>query len=130
VASSTQDHVSEVGSGETTREVSYAYDTSDTDDVYTNGLRQKSVTYPGGRVVHETYGLPDGVADRLHRVDMLEADSGGSPGTDLAQYQYNGLGRLATVDYPVPDLKLSKEKGSGLNGIKLVRNSLADQSLR
>jgi RHS repeat-associated protein len=94
--------------------VHYAYDeTADgTTNIYTNGLRLKMVTYPNGREIHTTYGSADSIADRLGRANMLEADSGGSPGIDLVQYSYNGTDRLAVADYLVPAVKLDLYQGT------------------
>ena len=66
------------------------------------------VTYPNGRKVHSTYGSGSSVADVLDRVDMLEEDSGGSPGTDLVLYSYNGTSRHVVTDYPQPDFRLDQ----------------------
>ena len=41
----------------------------------------------------------------LGRVSWLADDSGGSPGTHLAEYTYLGLGRTVRVDYTEPDLR-------------------------
>jgi RHS repeat-associated protein len=107
---SEQSHEGAVAGG--TPAVDYAYDTTASSSVYTNGLRQKSTTYPDGRVMHMTYGTAEGIADKLNRIELIEADSGGSPGTDLVQYGYNGTGRLAVADYLVPDVKLDLYQGT------------------
>jgi RHS repeat-associated protein len=119
VPQSDQDHTDTVGAGSSHQTVQYAFDDAvDGSNVFTNALRLKMVTYPQtARKIHQTYGSSGSVADLLHRVDMVEADSGGSPGTDLTKYSYNGTSRLAATDYPVPDVirRMFNVGGAGTN---------------
>jgi len=87
--------------------VQYAYDddANSTTHVYTNGLRLKSVTYPNGRIIHQTYRTSGSIPDVLSRVEYFEADSSGSPGTDLLYYMYNGTSRFVQAAYLVPTIE-------------------------
>jgi len=87
--------------------VQFAYDTSATSSIFTNGRRLKQVTYPNGRIVHYTYGTAGAVDDLLHRVQQINEDSGGSPGAVLELYSYNGAGRMAIADAQQVNLKLN-----------------------
>ncbi len=72
------------------------------------GLRPVSLRYPNGRLLHYTYGTTDSTADVLGRLDAIRDDSGGVPGTTLAQYTYLGLGTVVVEDYAQPQVKLDR----------------------
>lgn len=82
------------------------YDTSASSGEFTKGLRQTSVRYPNGRLVHQTYGSSGSADDNLNRLLAIKDDSSGSPGASLAEYTYLGLGRVVIQDLPQPDVKL------------------------
>jgi RHS repeat-associated protein len=108
ITKSQQDHDGAVDGS--SPNVQYAYDTSATSNVFDDGARPESITYPSGRVIHYDYGTADAVDDRLHRIQNLyETDT---MGAHLAHYSYNGTGRTAVVDYPQPDVKLDYFQGS------------------
>jgi RHS repeat-associated protein len=88
------------------------YDTTAASGQYTQGLRPISVRYPNGRLVHLTYGSSGGTGDALARVESIKADSGGSPGTSLADYTYLGAGTIVVEDYAQPDVKLNYDSGT------------------
>ena len=79
--------------------VDYAYDDAvgtynGITNVFTKGMRPKSIKYPNGRLVHYTYGT-GGLDDALSRVAAIYDDNGGSPGTTAyAAYKYAGDGRI------------------------------------
>jgi hypothetical protein len=100
-----QSHESAVTSG--TPAVQYAYDNSEASNIYANVLRQKSTTYPNGRIIHLNYNTPTTVDAELNRIFMYEADSSGSPGTDLTLYSYNGTSRLVLTADLVPAVQSS-----------------------
>ena len=93
-----------------TLSVQYAYDTSATSSIYSDGLRPESVTYPGSRVTYLDYGAADGYNDRLGRVYRLRDT--GSSGTILSAYSHNGTGRLVYLDYPGPNIQLDYYQGT------------------
>jgi len=64
-----------------------------------HGLRLQSVRYSNGRLVHYTYGDENSAADNLNRLDAIQDDDSGSPGTTLAAYTYLGLGTIVVEDY-------------------------------
>ena len=68
--------------------------------------RPTSMRYPNGRLVHFTYGSSGSDADLLNRLDAIQDDSTGSPGTVLAAYDYLGLGQIVVEDFEKPDTKL------------------------
>ncbi len=72
--------------------VGYNYDTTASSGEYTKGLRPTSVRYPNARLVHLTYGSSGSTADAMNRVDAINDDSGGSPGTSFSEYTYLGGG--------------------------------------
>ena len=84
----------------------------DGEDRFVNAMRQKQTIYPNNRIIHQTYGAANSIADRLSRVDMLEEDSSGNPGTDLTAYGYSGVGRLATADDVPIKVKLDLYQGT------------------
>ena len=98
-----------------TPSVQYGYDTTTSSNIFTNALRRKSTTYPNGRIVHETYGAANSIADRLSRVDMLAEDASGSPGTDLTAYTYAGTSRLVSSDLKPIEVKLDLHQGGSGN---------------
>ncbi|MCY2967275.1 MAG: hypothetical protein NT069_27180, partial [Planctomycetota bacterium] len=61
-----------------------------------------SMTYPNGRVLASSYGTAGGANDVLSRISAL-VDNDGT--TQLAAYQYLGLGAFVEVDYTEPDIK-------------------------
>ncbi len=80
----------------TTPNVEYAYA-----DGSANTIRLISLTYPNGRVLTYNYGTTDGINDVSSRIEALVDDDS----TPLAEYEYLGLGSIAEVDYPQPDLR-------------------------
>ena len=93
--------------------VGYNYDTSASSGEFIKGLRPSSLRYPNGRLVHNTYGTSGSAADTLNRLDAIKDDSGGSPGTSLAEYSYLGGNTIIQVDYPEPDLRFDLAHGTG-----------------
>ena len=92
--------------------VQYNFDTTASGGEYTKGLRPTSVRYPNARLVHLTYSSSGSAADAMNRVDAINEDSGGSPGTALSQYTYLGGGRIVVEDYLQPDVKLNYDSGT------------------
>ena len=95
LATSEQNHNPQVSS--LGKIVSYGYDNSATNNVYTDGLRLESVTYPDGYVSHYDYGSADSIDDLLGRVKGIYETSGS--GQQLTSYAYNGTGRLVKTGY-------------------------------
>ncbi len=60
--------------------------------------------------MHLAYGSGDG--DKLNRLDAIKDDSGGSPGSVLAQYTWLGLGTMVVEDFQQPQVKLDYFGGS------------------
>ncbi len=81
----------------TTPKVQYSYLSGST-----NSIRPTAMTYPNGRVLTYSYGSAGGVNDSLSRVNAL-VDNDGT--TQLAAYQYLGLGTVVEVDDTQPDIK-------------------------
>jgi RHS repeat-associated protein len=81
----------------TTPKVQYAYLSGSA-----NSIRPTSMTYPNGRVLTYSYGTAGGANDALSRIAAL-VDNDGT--TQLAAYQYLGLGTVVEVDYTQPDIK-------------------------
>jgi RHS repeat-associated protein len=92
--------------------VQYNYDTTVSSGEYTKGLRRSSVRYPNTRLVHFTYGSSGSTPDAMNRVDAIADDSGGSPGSSFAEYDYLGGGRIVVEDYTQPDVKLNYDSGT------------------
>ncbi|MCY2962050.1 MAG: RHS repeat-associated core domain-containing protein, partial [Planctomycetota bacterium] len=67
-----------------------------------NSIRPTSMTYPNSRVLTYSYGTAGGANDALSRISAL-VDNDGT--TQLAAYQYLGLGAFVEVDYTEPDIK-------------------------
>ncbi|MCY2964772.1 MAG: hypothetical protein NT069_14230 [Planctomycetota bacterium] len=67
-----------------------------------NSIRPTSMTYPNGRVLTYSNGTAGGANDALSRISAL-VDNDGT--TQLAAYQYLGLGAFVEVDYTQPDVK-------------------------
>ncbi len=67
-----------------------------------NSIRPTLMTYPNGRVLTYSYGTAGGANDALSRTAAL-IDNDGT--TQLAAYQYLGLGTFVEVDYTEPDIK-------------------------
>ncbi len=61
---------------------------------FLKAARPTALGYPGGRLVHRTYGAAGGPGDALSRLAALNEDSGGDPGDALAEFAYSGAGRL------------------------------------
>ncbi|MCA9211831.1 MAG: RHS repeat-associated core domain-containing protein, partial [Planctomycetales bacterium] len=112
ITKSYQSHSGAVNTG-TSPSVSYSYDSTTSGTVYTRNHRLESVTHPSGRVTY--YGYNTGTANSLHnRMGLIrEIRETNSSGTQYAQYDYTGGGRLAIVDYQAPDIKLDYYQGSG-----------------
>jgi len=66
--------------------VGYNYDESASGGEFDKGLRQQSIRYPDGRLVHYTYGASGSDADNLNRLDAIKDDNSGSPGDTLASH--------------------------------------------
>lgn len=108
VTKTEQSHSGAVTTG--TPAVQYGYDDTATSNVYANGLRLQTTTYPNGRVVYNDYGSNDAVFDRLDRVYRLRETS--SSGSYLTEYSYSGTSRLATMYYSQPDVQLDLFQGT------------------
>ncbi len=84
---------------------------------YTNGsgnvLRRTSVTAPGGARVDFAYGTASSLDDVFNRVASLRVNG---ETDNLVDYDWCGLGRIATLAYPTPDAELSYLKPSGATG--------------
>lgn len=67
-------------------------------------------------------------ADNLNRLDAIQADNSGSPGTTLASYMCLGAGTVVENDYEEPDVRLDLGSGTGIgNQFRLVfPSSLAE----
>ncbi len=91
-----QEH--EGAKGANTLYAEYNYDQTAGGGEFTKGLRRTSVRYPNNRLVHLTYGSAGSAADNLNRLDAIKDDSGGSPGSVLAQYTWLGLGTMVVED--------------------------------
>ncbi len=102
VSKSTQDHSGPVGGSEPS--VQYAYDLSASSNVYNDGPRLETITYPDGRVVH--YGYDNAAQGTFRDRSSLVAEmrDTNSSGQQLATYQYMGTGRVARTDYPQPSI--------------------------
>jgi RHS repeat-associated protein len=87
--------------------VGYNYDLAATGGALTKGLRFKSLRYPNSRLVHNTYGQTDSLADKLSRLDAIKDDNGGTPNNTLASYQLSGAGRLIAENFDQPQVKLN-----------------------
>lgn len=106
-----------------TRFVGYGWERVYAQIDYTNGLASRdnidritSLTYPARvgthdndpnhtpRVLHFGYGAPGSVSDLLGRVESVTASGGptGAPLTHIADYSYEGIGRLTDVDLGRP----------------------------
>ncbi len=92
--------------------VGYNFDTTASGGEYTKGLRPSSTRYPNARLVHLTYGSTGTTADVMNRVDQINDDSAGSPGTSFSEYTYLGSGRIVVEDYTQPDVKLNYDSGT------------------
>ncbi len=67
-------------------------------------MRPKRIRYPNGRYVH--YAYPTALDESLGRVAAIQDDNGGSPGTTVASYQYDGAGRIVVEDYKDAKVRL------------------------
>ena len=128
---SQQSHEGAVTAG--TPDVDYSYDLDSYDDIYLDGARLESITYPNGRIVHLQYGSTDSVWDRLSRVRGIYEDNGsGEPGTQLVSYDYLGMGRSVQTDYLEPDLRLDHHRSDsdgdyeGLDRFGRIKDHLWD----
>ena len=108
VTQSDQDHYDAVGSGTSHQSVQYAFDetTASMTNIYDDGLRQETVTYPEGRVIFNDFGTADAISDRLARIYRIRETN--SSGTILTEYSYNGVDRHIITDYPQPDFRLDQ----------------------
>jgi len=102
VTKSEQDHSGAVGGTEPS--VQYAYDDSASSNVYEDGLRPISQTYPDGRVVFYGYdnATQGTLNDRMNRVSEIRETN--ASGQQLASYSRFGGGRMAVTTYPEPDV--------------------------
>jgi YD repeat-containing protein len=93
----------------TTPKVAYAYANG-----AANHIRPTSLTYPYGtsptRVLNYNYGSAGSDADNLSRVVAL-VDNDGT--THLADYTYLGLGMVAKVSSPQPNVRMDLAFGAG-----------------
>lgn len=85
-----------------TRYVVYWVDYAISGGAFANGLRQQFMIYPSAKVV--TYDYGSGIGERLNRIAEIQVGAA-SPGTAVANYQYNGTGRMVKVDYVGPDVR-------------------------
>jgi hypothetical protein len=111
VTKSYQSHEGAVNTS-TTPKVQYAYDASLSGSSFNRQHRLESVTYPNGRVIYYDYDAsnvtyPSNFMPRVRRIRETN-----SSGTILAQYDYNGVGRLAIADLQEPDVKLNYHQGT------------------
>ncbi|MCY2964024.1 MAG: RHS repeat-associated core domain-containing protein, partial [Planctomycetota bacterium] len=67
-----------------------------------NSIRPTLMAYPNGRVLTYSFGTVGGANDALSRIYAL-VDNDGT--TQLAAYQYLGVGAFVEVDYTEPDIK-------------------------
>jgi len=84
-----------------TPQVQYAYDPGNNE---ANRIRPISLTYPNGRVIAYSYGSSGGMDDKLNRVAAIVDVDGNL--TQLAAYNYLGMGSVVVVDYTQPQVKL------------------------
>jgi RHS repeat-associated protein len=88
---------------------------SESGGIYTNGLRSRGTSYPNNdfqvnfEFGHDNpFANADNVHDRLNRITGLEVDSdgdnGGTAAANQVAYAYNGIDRLVSTDYVVPDV--------------------------
>ncbi|MEM8738824.1 MAG: hypothetical protein AAGG38_10165, partial [Planctomycetota bacterium] len=100
------------------QDILYAYDTTSSGGAFTKALRQTSVTYPNGRVLHTLYDAPGNfpgaapgsggwgaaaIDDALSRPNGLANAAPGSPGTPgetLVAYAHTGTGTTVAKDLP------------------------------
>ena len=83
-----------------------SYDTSVSGSAYTKAMRLNKFRYPNGRLVHYTYD--DAINDALNRIQEIQDDSSGTPGTPLAEYAYVGAGQIHDMELPQPGLSLTR----------------------
>jgi RHS repeat-associated protein len=110
VATSYQSHQGVVNTG-TSPNVQYSYDTTVSGNVFSRQHRLQQITHPNGRTAVYDYDTTniDRVNNRLSLPRSLW-----SGGTQRVVYDHSGAGRLAIVDYVVPDVKLDYyQAGSG-----------------
>ena len=102
-----QDHDPTANSGAgDPKSIFWAYDTTVSSNIYTHAYRLDKITYPNGRVIHNTYDGHSGIDEAISRANAIADDSSGSPGDDIAAYSYLGSGRMVIKDLPTPDIKL------------------------
>ncbi|MCL4198907.1 MAG: hypothetical protein KJZ69_15575, partial [Phycisphaerales bacterium] len=86
-----------------TQRVQYGYSTADIDSG--NHSRLSRITYPDGAEYDHFYGSSPDVDDRISRLTHLKI---GGATSDTVIYQHVGLGMVASVDYPTPDVSLDR----------------------
>jgi RHS repeat-associated protein len=96
LTSDQQAHSGTVGSG--TPKVVYLY----VDGAGANNSRQVSMTYPGLRVISDSYGTTGGLNDTISRLSAVLDGS-----TTLESYKYLGLGTVVERDHPTPLVNLT-----------------------
>jgi len=62
--------------------------------------------------VHWTYGTSGGTGDVLNRVEAINDDSSGSPGSAFSEYTYLGSAWIVVEDYVQPDVRLTLDSGT------------------
>ncbi len=92
-----------VPTGNTLR-VRYAYSTADYDSG--NYSRLSTITYPDGTDYNQYYGTTS--ADLDDHISRLTRMRIGTSGANTVKYQHVGLGMVAEVDYPAPDIQLDR----------------------
>ncbi|MEM8667442.1 MAG: RHS repeat-associated core domain-containing protein [Planctomycetota bacterium] len=102
ITQSEQDHSGAVGGTEPS--VQYAYDETASSNVYEDGLRRESVTYPDGSVFFYGYDSSTQGSIRDRRSQVAEIRETNASGQQLVAYEYTGGGRVAVSTYTQPDI--------------------------
>ena len=95
-------------------EVQYAYDTTQTGDLYTNAHRLDTITYPNGRVIELVYDGHNGIDTAISRANGIDEVIAGVS-TDVTRYEYLGTSALVRKDYTIAEVRLdfTDETGEG-----------------
>ncbi|MEM8672221.1 MAG: RHS repeat-associated core domain-containing protein, partial [Planctomycetota bacterium] len=102
ITKSEQDHSGAVGGTEPS--VQYAYDETASSNVYEDGLRRESVTYPDGSAFFYGYDSSTQGSIRDRRSQVAEIRETNASGQQLVAYEYTGGGRVAVSAYTQPDI--------------------------
>lgn len=111
ITESEQDHSGAVGGTEPG--VQYAYDESASSNVYEDGLRRESVTYPDGTVFFYGYDSATQGSIRDRRSQVAEIRETNSSGQQLVAYEYSGGGRVSVSTYTQPDIHQHADRDGG-----------------